>query len=179
MNNNNNKMAITQKLTITILLLICSVFFSCSKYKTTSSKDVPTNALERARKNVDEGRGVSVGGLFKKNNNTNYQFSTSNPMWRATLEILDFLPLSVVDYSGGVVITDWYNNDVNSSESLKITLRFLSNEIRPDSLKITIHKKKCSTDLKCTVAILNSKIKDELRSSIVKKAATLNAKLKK
>ena len=57
---------------------------------------------------------------------TNYEFSTSNPMWRASLEVLDFLPLATVDYSGGVIISDWYtDNDPN--EALKITVRFLDN----------------------------------------------------
>ena len=42
---------------------------------------------------------------------TTYEFSTSNPMWRASLEVLDFIPLSTVDYSGGMIITDWYSED--------------------------------------------------------------------
>ena len=35
-------------------------------------------------------------------------------MWRASLEILDFLPFSTVDYSGGMIITDWYSDDNNA-----------------------------------------------------------------
>ncbi len=31
-------------------------------------------------------------------------------LWRASLEILDFIPLTTVDYSGGIIITDWYND---------------------------------------------------------------------
>ena len=61
-------------------------------------------------------------------------------MWRASLEILDFLPLTTVDYSGGMIITDWYSEN-SSNESIKITVRFLANEVRADSLKIIVHKK--------------------------------------
>ena len=92
-------------------------------------------------------------------------------MWRASLETLDFLPLSTVDYSGGVIITDWYS-ETNADESIKITLRFLSNEIRSDSLKIILHKKSCDKNMNCKTNIINtSTIKDELRSTILRKAS--------
>ena len=92
-------------------------------------------------------------------------------MWRATLETLDFLPLSTVDYSGGVVITDWYSEN-NSKESIKISIRFLSNEIRSDSLKIIVHKKECQQSLNCTTYLsTNNNIKNELLTVILKKAA--------
>ncbi len=94
-------------------------------------------------------------------------------MWRASLETLDFLPLSTVDYSGGVIITDWYSEN-NTDESIKITLRFLSNEIRSDSLKIILHKKSCDKNMNCKTNIIStSTIKDELRSTILRKASLL------
>ena len=102
---------------------------------------------------------------------TTYEFSTSNPLWRASLETLDFLPLSTVDYSGGIIITDWYSEN-NNQESIKITVRFLSNEIRSDSVKIIVHKKNCSKNLICSTNIVsNNIISDELRASILKKAS--------
>lgn len=163
-----------QLLPFFLVFLFSSMLFltSCGKYNNPESTN-PTNALERARKNVDEGRGVSVGGIFGKNSNTNFQFSSSNPMWRASLETLDFLPLSVVDYAGGMLITDWYADEENSKNSLKISLRFLSNEVRVDSLKIIIHEKKCNASANCSIRILDSKIKEELLASIIKKAALL------
>ena len=93
-------------------------------------------------------------------------------MWRASLEILDFLPLTTVDYSGGIIITDWYN-DSNSNESIKITLRFLSNEIRADSLKVIVHRKKCSINQNCAIVKIQSKIQEELLASILKNAALI------
>ena len=159
--------------------LLISLFLSpgCVNFKPVSSKDTPTNAMERAQKNVEEGRGISIGNVLGGRKGTNYEFSTSNPMWRASLETLDFMPLSVVDYSGGIIISDWYGEEKN--ESLKITIRFLSNEVRSDSLKIVVHQKKCQTISNCEINILNSKIRDELITSIVKKAAILEAENKK
>jgi len=161
-----------------LLLLIIFILPACGLYDPVSSRDIPTNAEERSRKNIKEGRGVSVSGLFK-GGSTNYEFSSSNPMWRASLEILDFLPFTVVDYSGGMLVTDWYSDEINSKNSLKITLRFLSNEIQTNSLKIIVHQKKCSTNANCSIKILDSKIKEELLVSILRKAAVLNAEIKK
>ena len=96
-------------------------------------------------------------------------------MWRASLEILDFIPMTTVDYAGGMIISDWYSDNTGSSnESIKITIRFLSNELRSDSIKIIVHKKVCKTVSSCNTKILNnSAISNELRSSIMRKAALM------
>ena len=157
-------------LIISVFLTSCNGFFKYSP-----ARENPTKGSERAKKNVEEGRGVSLGGLARGRGNTNYEFSTSNPMWRASLEILDFLPMTTVDYSGGIIISDWYtDNSSNNQDSIKITIRFLSNEIRSDSLKIIIHKKKCNVSQSCAIKILeNSTISQELRTSIIRKASLL------
>ena len=149
------------------------IIANCGIYKKTDARKVPVNAQERARKNVEEGRGASIGSVLGNRGGTNYEFSSSNPMWRASLEILDFLPLNTVDYSGGMIISDWYS-DLSNNESVKITIRFLSNEVRSDSLKIIVHKKNCSSNQDCKIALINnSTLVNELRSSIVRKAAVL------
>ena len=102
---------------------------------------------------------------------TNYSFASSNPMWRAALEILDFLPLANVDYSGGIITTDWYNEGTASDESIKITVRFLTNEIRSDGIKVIVHKKRCNIQNKCTVKKVSSALEHELQVAILKKAA--------
>ena len=156
-------------------LFLLTTLSSCGAlgYKKSSS-EIPQNAQERARKNVKEGRGVSIGGMLNRGGNTNYEFSTSNPMWRATLETLDFLPLANVDYSGGVVITDWYSDESSGEESIKISLRFLANDIRSESLKVIVHKKTCNQNANCKTLVSQSNlIKDELRTVILKKAALL------
>ena len=133
---------------------------------------MPTSGIERAKKNVREGRGISLKGLGGVGNTT-YQFSTSNPMWRATFDTIDFMPLLNVDYSGGMIITDWYSDKRAPSEALKLTIRFLSNEIRSDSIKIIIHKRVCNNNTNCTVTKISSKLEDEIRTAILRKAAVL------
>ena len=148
-----------------------SLVSSCGIYKPVDARKVPANVNERVKKNLEEGKGKTLKNLVTgRRGGTSYQFASSNPMWRATLEILDFLPLANVDYSGGIVTTDWYNEGTASNESIKITVRFLTNEIRSDGLKIIVHKKRCNIQQKCTVKKISSTLEQELRVAILKKA---------
>ncbi len=159
---------------ILIMLTSCQAF----KPKKVDTRKTPIKGSERSRKNIEQGGGVSLKNVLNKRG-TNFEFSSSNPMWRASLEILDFLPLSTVDYSGGMIVSDWYTGE-SSNEAIKISIRFLSNEIRSDSLKIIVHKKKCSENQACQTRLLNnSKISQELRGAILKKAAELEKEKKK
>tara|TARA_B100001121_G_C18581258_1_gene569882 strand:- start:317 stop:895 length:579 start_codon:yes stop_codon:yes gene_type:complete len=142
-------------------------------------RSVPHAAKDRARKNIDEGRGVSIKGMMGGNRKTTYEFSSSNPLWRASLEIIDFMPLTTVDYSGGIIITDWYSDTSNTNDSIKITVRFLSNEIQSNSVKIIVHNKKCKTSESCSINEIDSKIKYELQRSILTKAAQYDLESKK
>ena len=161
-----------------LLLIFTFLLFSlngCNIYKYTPAKDTPVKGLERAKKNVSEGRGVTLGGLVGgKGGGITYEFSTSNPLWRASLETLDFLPLSTVDYSGGMIVTDWYSDGSNKGESIKISLRFLSNEIAASSLKVIVHKQNCLNNSCATEALSNSKISEELRSTILRTAILID-----
>ncbi len=142
---------------------------SCGIYQPSDARKVPPGSKEKMKKNLEEGKGLSLQKL-RGGGSGNFQFASSNPLWRATLEILDFLPLSNVDYSGGIISTDWYNEGTASDESIKITVRFLSNEIRADGLKIIIHKKKCGIEKNCTVKKVSSALESELQVAILKKA---------
>ena len=158
---------------LSLLILSCDAI----KPKKVNTRETPINAQERARKNVQEGRGTSLKDLVG-GRGTTYEFSTSNPMWRASLEILDFLPFSTVDYSGGMIITDWYSEN-NSNDAIKITVSFLSNEVRSDILKISVNKKECKSNMNCKTNLLkNSTIGNELRTSIIRKAAILERESK-
>tara|TARA_B110001452_G_C15117096_1_gene389409 strand:+ start:246 stop:785 length:540 start_codon:yes stop_codon:yes gene_type:complete len=163
-----------------LIILIVFSLTSCGGYKKVDQRDRPDTAKAKARKNIEEGKGVSIGGLGKRLGKTSYEFSTSNPMWRASLETLDFLPLTTVDYSGGIIITDWYSDNNSSNDSIKISLRFLGNEVRSENLKVIVHQKTCNTNLNCKVLLLSStKIKEELHTSILRKAALLEKEGKK
>jgi len=166
----------SKTLKIAVILASLMLLNECGIYKPVDARKVPVQGKDRALKNLKEGRGISLKNIGK--GKTTYEFSSSNPMWRATLEILDFLPLSTVDYSGGVIISDWYSDQSSQNESIKISVRFLSNEIQSNSLSIIVHKKKCSTATKCVVKKISSKIEEDLKIQILKNAALLDKESK-
>ena len=154
------------------ILAIFTLLHSCGIYAPSDARKVSPNSKERVKKNLEEGKGLSLKKMIDGGGRggTSYQFASSNPMWRATLEILDFLPLSNVDYSGGIITTDWYNEGTAFDESIKITVRFLTNEIRSDGIRIIVHKKLCNVEQNCKITKISSSIEQELQVAILKKA---------
>lgn len=159
-------------------IVVLSLISSCGIWDPSDARKVSPNSKERVRKNLEEGKGIQFGGLGGSGG-TSYQFASSNPMWRATLEILDFLPLANVDYSGGIITTDWYNEGTSLDESLKITVRFLTNEIRSDGLRIIVHKKRCNVQQECSVTKISSALEQELQIAILKKAVIYEKEFEK
>ena len=155
-----------------ILLLIFSLFYlnSCGLYRPTDARKVSPNADERVKQNQAKGKAFKLGNAG--NGGGTFQFASSNPLWRASLDILDFMPITNASYSGGIIITDWYDEN-DSKSSVKITVKFLSNEIRPDGLEVLVYKKNCNSFENCQANKENSKINSELKFAILKKAAQI------
>jgi len=159
----------------TIFFLGLIYLTSCGIYKPVDTREVDVNVNKRVQKNIQEGKGFRIFDS-RRNQSGTFEFATSNPMWRATIDLLDFTPFSNVDYSGGIIITDWYSGDeMELNESIKITIRFLSNEIRSDGLDISIHKKTCKDQNRCTISKLDSELSNEIKVAILKNAAELEA----
>ena len=159
------------------LLSLASIVVSCGplKPKYTDLRKVPGDPKEKRQKNIREGRGFRASSLLEKKDASNFQFASSNEMWRATLDLLDFTPLSNVDYSGGIIITDWFSES-SDQDPIKISVRFLSSEIRADGLKVIIYKKICKKiDEKnnCKTIKDNTTLGGEIKLAILKKAAII------
>lgn len=167
------------KKTIKLTLFLTFLPFWLSSCGTgVDAKKYPPNPELRVKKNIEEGRGFNLSNTIKKNTSTNFEFASSNELWRASLDVIDFMPLSSVNYSGGIIISDWYSNNQNSDESIKISIRFLTNEIRSDALDIKIFKKICKTDEGCKISEGYDNLITELKRKILKNAKIYEEKSK-
>ena len=143
------------------------------------ARKFPADPAERVKKNIEEGRGFKVSQFGNQRGGV-FEFASSNQLWRASLDIIDFMPLSSVNYSGGIIITDWYSENGSTNESIKISIRFMTNEIRSDALNIKVFNKKCiSSLLNCKITEQNGILVKELKREILKKATLYKEEDKK
>ena len=154
-------------LAILLFLNSCGNFF-----RGADARKVSPDPRERVKKNLEEGKGFRLNTAVKDRigRGGNFEFASSNELWRASLDIIEFMPLTSANYSGGIIITDWYSNNTDPNETIKITIRFLSNEIRSDAIDINVFYKKCEANNKCVVQKNNKNIEAELRKEILRKA---------
>ena len=144
---------------------------SCGLYKRSDIKENPVNVDERVKRNIQEGKGFRFGKGATRGGD--FDFASSNPLWRSAVSVLDFVPLTNASYSGGIIITEWFsseNNTESTTRELKITVRFMSNEIRADAIKVIIFEKSCMQN-NCKTKKIKSKLEGELKLAILKKAA--------
>ena len=154
-----------------ILILSGLLLSGCNGKLGGDARKFPDDPKLRIKKNMEEGRGFRVNDAFKSPRGGVFEFASSNELWRASLDIIDFMPLTSVNYSGGIIITDWYSTDQSSNESIKISIRFLSNEVRADALDIKVFNKKCLTQTNCVISEKSENITIELKQKILKTAA--------
>ena len=136
-----------------------------------NARENPPDPRERVKKNLEEGRGFRLDDALSNSKGGDFLFASANELWRASLDTLDFMPLSSVNYSGGIIITDWYSEENNMDESVKISIRFLTNEVRADALDIKIFYKKCNQVASCKISQKTGSLTAELKKQILSKAA--------
>ena len=158
---------------ILLLLQLIISLNSCGPlaYKKVDARKVSWDPDERVKKNIADGKSFKLfdteRGFGKA---TTYEFASSNELWRATLDTIDFMPLTTANYSGGIIVTDWYSDNQNLNENIKITVRFLTNEIRSDALDLKIFYRNCDSSNKCKVIEKEGNLSKELKKEILKKA---------
>ena len=167
--------------TIFALILSSIILSSCNgKFPGADARKYPDDPELRVKKNLEEGRGFRLSDSMSmgKSRGGSFEFASSNELWRASLDTIDFMPLASVNYSGGIIITDWYSTDKDSNESIKISIRFLTNEIRSDAVDIKVFNKKCITPSNCVTSEKQSDINIELKTKILKTAAVYETEKK-
>jgi hypothetical protein len=154
---------------ILLLLSILPYLNSCGIYRPVDAKKYPPEPKKRIQKNMEEGRGIRLFSRDKKGGV--FDFASSNSLWRASLDTINFMPLLTADYGGGIIVTDWFTGTDDANKAIKISIQFLSNEIRADALNVKVFKKNCDTDKNCKVINSEGELNSELKLAILKKAA--------
>ncbi len=163
-----------------VLFLTLGLFTLNSCGTGADARKYPPDPKLRVQKNLEEGRGFRLDQAFsKKSSGGDFEFASSNELWRASLDTIDFMPLASANYSGGIIITDWYTDGGNQEESIKISIRFLTNEVRSDALDIKVFYKKCNQNTNCKIMEKSGTLVAELKKKILAKAAIYKKEMKK
>ncbi len=164
-----------------ILLFLTGCKGNLDKFPGGDARKFPADPAKRVEQNLKEGRGFKLADLGNNRGGV-FEFASSNPLWKASLDIIDFMPLSSVNYRGGIIITDWYSDNSSPYETIKISIRFTTTEIRSDALDIKVFNRKSSDGLfNCKFTETNDVLVAELKREILKKATLYkkNEKTKK
>ena len=162
------------KIKVTVYCIVLSIILSAcnGKLPGADARKVSYDPKERVKKNLEEGRGFRLDSAFSNNSQGgNFEFASSNELWRASLDTIDFIPIATANYSGGILITDWYSENDKINESIKISIRFLTNEVRSDALDIKVFYKNCENLVNCVISQRNGNLRTQLTKQILKKAA--------
>ena len=162
-----------------LLLILPFLFLSCKgpdgKFKLPGgdARKTPADPAKRVEQNIREGKGFRLNDSMKGSKGGGvFEFASSNGLWKASLDVIDFMPLSSVNYSGGIIVTDWYSENNSPNESIKISIRFLTNELRSDALDVKIFNRKCTDSLiDCKFSESSGDLSNEIKREILKKAA--------
>jgi len=160
---------------LNLIFLSLSLLTACAKNDPATGEKIiiEPDASKKAREFAEKGGGL-FGNINKAGSGgTTYEFATSNILWRATLKSLDFLPLINADYSGGIIVYDWYSQSNNPKELFKITVQFLNNELRSDSIKIIAHKKICDHADRCSNSAIEQNFANSIKENIIASARML------
>ena len=165
---------------IGIFIIVLITLNSCNgKLPGADARKFPADPKKRVEQNIKDGKSFRLFDTIGNSKGGTFDFASSNELWRASLDVIDFMPLSSVNYSGGIIITDWYSDENNQNESIKISIRFLTNEIRSDALDIKIFTRKCKNNLmNCNIIETNKVLITELKKEILKKAALYESQKK-
>mgnify|MGYP001476398597 CR=1 FL=1 len=159
-----------KNLSVSISLLIFCLMILSSCKNAGDARKISPDPRERVKQNIEEGRGFRLKGFTDQNKSGEFDFASSNELWRASLDTLEFMPLALANYSGGIIVTDWYSEGADNNESIKISIRFLSNEIRSDAIDVDIFYKKCVTPSNCSINKQDGQLRKEITKQILAKA---------
>ena len=159
-----------------LLLSILLMISSCSNYKSVFSSKVndetqkPILVLEDNSKDVLLSKNINLKNLDNVNVN--------GYLWRATLNILSFVPLISTDALSGTIITDWYVNKNIQNQRLKITVNINTNELKSESIKIKVEIQNFKNNIWSQPLTSNS-LATQIEDSILNEARNLKLNLDK
>jgi len=117
--------------------------------------------------------GLFRGGTPQAGASSEAGIGVNSFLWRASLEVLSFMPLSEVDPFGGVIITDWYANPEFPTERFKVTAYILDTRLRADALSVQLFKQTIGENEAWADATIDAATRIQVENAILTRARQL------
>ncbi len=133
----------------------------------------------RADDNAGRGGGVTLGGGGGGGGNDgggrrrgDAGIGVNAYLWRASLDTLNFMPLTSADPFGGIIITDWYSAPTTPNERFKATVYILDTRLRADALNVSIFRQ-VNTNGSWSDATVDPDTEVQIENAILQRAREL------
>ena len=77
---------------IALYFVVFQALVSCGIYRPVDAKKYPPQPELRVKNNIEEGRGFKLTRGFGNGKSGKFEFANANPLWRASLDIIDLCP---------------------------------------------------------------------------------------
>ena len=96
-------------------------------------------------------------------------------LWRASLDIVSYMPLASADPFGGVIITDWHSPPEVATERMKLQIYILDRQLRSDGLRVSVFRERFQ-DGQWLAAPVSEQTVRAIEDSILTRARELRVK---
>lgn len=129
---------------IKILCIVSAFTFPLATFSFAS--DYPLTREEKKLEEVgsvlgDEGIVFKAGHLSNLTTKTSVNNRINDYLWKASLKVLENIPLASSDSSTGVIVTDWYSTIKKPNYGFKIQVNITGDIISPEAIKVTVYER--------------------------------------
>jgi hypothetical protein len=118
----------------------------------------------------DEGGTDMFGGDTKSKNQDASGIGVNGFLWRASLDVISFMPMASADPFGGVIITDWYSPPDTPNERTRLNIFIRDRELRADGIKVSVFRQTKGADGSWVDAAVTPATSGSLENAILTRA---------
>jgi hypothetical protein len=105
-----------------------------------SAVETPSPTIDEGPVSIITGKsgGTKLSEFFGKTQQSD-GMPVNALLWRASLDVVSFVPLGDIDTFGGSIVTDWYSLPKNTSQRIKIAVFIVGRELRSDAVSARVY----------------------------------------
>jgi len=161
------------------IFTFCTILFVTFAFNANAESKYPKSARDKRDEkigsvldNKDSSGGFTLFGGGKNSGTSAQGIGANVHLWKASLEVVSFMPISISDSAGGVITTEWSEDLDHPGERYKINVLIKSSDLKAHSLKVTVFKQTLRDNIWRDVKP-NAQLAQDIEDKILTKARSL------